>query len=109
MIHMTKQLDLTESPLRIDLVIERIRYLLNRHVLARLRIQSRATKPQNSDSKTQTQKENQRNQREREREREIPNDAVCAFSNRHNGRLVLSGDFKDVAEDVVLNKSPSVT
>jgi hypothetical protein len=69
MIHMTKQLDLTESPLRIDLVIERIRYLLNRHVLARLRIQSRATKPQNSDSKTQTQKENQRNQREREREK----------------------------------------
>lgn len=42
MIHMSEQLDLPQSPLCIDLVVESIRNLLNGHVLARLRIQSRA-------------------------------------------------------------------
>ena len=37
-----------------------------------------------------------------------PDDAISAFANRHNGRLVLSRNFKDVTKDIVLNKSPSM-
>lgn len=48
MIHVRKQLYLAQSPLRIDPVIERIRDSLNRHLLLRLCIGSRAAAQQNS-------------------------------------------------------------
>ena len=47
MIHVSKQLDLTKCPLRINLIIKRICYLLYCHMLTRLRIQSRTNKQAN--------------------------------------------------------------
>lgn len=46
MIHVAQKPDLAQSPLRIDLVIKCIRDLLDRHLLASLRIQSRAAEDQ---------------------------------------------------------------
>lgn len=42
MIHVSKKLDLTQSPLRVNFIVKSIGYLLQSHVLIRLRIQSRA-------------------------------------------------------------------
>lgn len=49
MIHVAQQLDLTERPLRINPVIKRIPYLLNRNFFLRIRISSAtAIKPRNN-------------------------------------------------------------
>nr|GLL33011.1 Os06g0154550 [Ipomoea trifida] len=42
-------------------------------------------------------------------ESNIPDDSIGAFADRHDGRLVLGCDLKDVAEDVVLDESAAVT
>lgn len=42
MIHVSEKLNLTQSPLRINFIIKSIRYLFQRHMLIRLRIQGRA-------------------------------------------------------------------
>lgn len=116
MIHVAKQFDLPESPLGVDLVVERIRDLLYSHVLVRLRVQRGATqKPIQNSPKSEKRRRRIYNlsakfTKERERERrEGPNDAVCAFADGHDGGLVLGGDLEDVPEDVVLNEPPSVT
>jgi hypothetical protein len=56
MIHVAKQLDLPESPLGVDLVVERIRDLLYRHVLVRLRVQRGATQKPIKNSQNQKKK-----------------------------------------------------
>lgn len=53
MIHVTKQLDFTEGPLCINLVIKRIRNLLDGNVLIRLRVQSRAVHTKTTQKTTQ--------------------------------------------------------
>lgn len=35
----------------------------------------------------------------------LPDDAVSTTANRHDGRAVLGGDLKEVAEDVVLQEA----
>lgn len=39
---------------------------------------------------------------------DIPNDAISAFTDRQDRRLILSSHFEDVTEDVVLNETPAV-
>ena len=59
MIHVAKKLDLAQSPLGIDFVIKRVPNLLDRNVLARLRIQSRtdSKEPQKFNTKSPKKKE----------------------------------------------------
>ena len=118
MIHVAKQFDLPESPLGVDLVVERIRDLLYRHVLVRLRVQRGATQKEPIQNSPNQKKEegyiyiykfSAKFTKERQRERERPNDAICAFADGHDGGLVLGGDLEDVPEDVVLNELPPVT
>jgi len=44
MIHVTKQLDLTESPLSINLIVKSVSNFLNRNALVSFRIHSRTAK-----------------------------------------------------------------
>lgn len=39
---------------------------------------------------------------------QVPNDAVSAFTDRHNRRFILSRDFEDVTEDIVLYETAAV-
>lgn len=55
MIQVAKKLDLSESPLCIHIVVESIRYLLQRHHLISLRVQNGAsTNKQKKEKETQT-------------------------------------------------------
>lgn len=112
MVHVAKKLDLAESPLGVDLVVEGIRDLLNRDMLVRLRIQGRATQTLTNsrirfkDKRTLFRKRKEK--KERVEQIYEPDDAVSAFADGHDGRLVLGGDLEYVAEDVVLYESPAV-
>jgi len=52
MIHVTKQLDFSEGPLGVNLVVKRIRNLLDSNMLIRLRVQSRAIHTQQNKNQT---------------------------------------------------------
>lgn len=108
MIHVSKKLDLTQSPLRVNFIVKSISYLLQSHVLIRLRIQSRACFRK---EKSRTKLINQRKEIElcgSRGEHLVPNDAVCPFSDRHDWGFVFSSDLEDVAEDIVLDESAAV-
>lgn len=78
MVHVAEQLDLPERALGVDLVVERVGDLLDRHLLPRLRVERRA------------------------------DDAVGALADGEDGGLVLGGDLEHVPEDVVLDEPPAM-
>ena len=102
MIHVCKQLDLAQSPLCINPVIESIRDSLNRHLLHRLGIGSRAAGKQyhTKSHKSLTEKTSTAELRKLS----LPNETVSAAANGSNRRCVFGGDLEEVAEDVVLNE-----
>ena len=146
MIHVTKQLDFTEGPLCINLVVKCIRNLLDGNVLIRLRVQNRAVHTHNNKKQTQKfsifhskkkrkkntffslkfpkkKKHTTKSKKKKKSElgvgfdsksgkgkkgKRVPNDAVCAFSDGHDGWLVFGGDFEYVAEYVVLDEPATV-
>lgn len=146
MIHVTKQLDFTEGPLCINLVVKCIRNLLDGNVLIRLRVQNRAVHTHNNKKQTQKfsifhskkkrkkntffslkfpkkKKHTTKSKKKKKSElgvgfdskrgkgkkgKRVPNDAVCAFSDGHDGWLVFGGDFEYVSEYVVLDEPATV-
>lgn len=116
MIHVREQLDLAQSPLRINPVIKRIRDSLNRHLLLRLRIGSRAAAQQNNHRITQTttnaipnrNKTNNKQPNEVIGKFSLPNESVSAAADGSNRRRVFGGDLEEVAEDVVLNETSAM-
>jgi GAF domain-containing protein len=109
-VHVAQQLDLAERTLGVDLVVEGVGDLLDRHLLPRLRVERRAA--------THTQRRtNQRDTRRDGRERRLnrrsergsrPDDAVGALADGEDGGLVLGGDLEHVAENIVLDESAAV-
>uniref|UniRef100_A0A0A9EXV1 Simk1 n=1 Tax=Arundo donax TaxID=35708 RepID=A0A0A9EXV1_ARUDO len=76
MVHVAKQLYLPQRPLGVDVVVERIANLLDRNLLPRLRVNSRA------------------------------DNAVGAAADGADGRGVLGGNLEEVAVHVVEHVAP---
>ncbi|BAS96225.1 Os06g0154550, partial [Oryza sativa Japonica Group] len=106
-VHVAEQLDLPERALGVDLVVERVGDLLDRHLLPRLRVERRAViQTQNPKSKPKSGRRRQRNGREGGANE--PDDAVGALADGEDGGLVLGGDLEHVPEDVVLDEPPAM-
>lgn len=108
MIHVCKQLDLAQSPFCINPVIERIRDSLNRHLLHRLCIGSRAAAEQYPTKSHKSQTELPITSIAELQKLSLPNETVSAAADGSDRRCVFGGDLEEISEDVVLNESSAM-
>lgn len=101
------------------MVIKRVSNLLNRNHFIGLRIQNRTTNKKKTNKQTKSQKGFKKRKRssiqkwasykisnksqKQNKEMNLPNDSVCAATNRHNRRTIFGGDFEGIPKNVILN------